>query len=116
MSSGIVGVVILTVSALCFLLGYIASNNTVILTSISYARIFILFFSLVYGIFGVVIGAILLFGYLFNQKAFGVPFTHPLAPLDLHDLKQFFLTRSSTYYKRRLNVMKTEDKDVKKDS
>lgn len=115
-SSGIIGVVILTLTALFYLLGYISSNNTILLVSISYARLFILISSLVFGLFGLVIGSILLLAYLYNQKTFGIPFTYAIAPLDLSDLKQFYLTRSCSYYKKRLNLFQTEDKNVKKNN
>ena len=109
----IVGGFVLSFTALCYLSGYIVSNNATILISISLMRVFILFSSLIYGLYGVILGSILLISYLYHQTSFGLCFTHPFAPFVPTDIKKFFIARSSTLFKERPQGLHTLDKKIK---
>lgn len=94
-SSGIAGVFILTAAAVCFLLSFVVSSNVTTIVAISITRLIILFSSLVYGCFGIVISSILLAFYLYHQKTLGVPYFYPFLPFDVKGIHQFFLSSSS---------------------
>lgn len=112
--SGVVGVVIITVTAFAYFSGYIISNNTTILISISILRIFLLLCSLIYGLYGVVLGSILVILYLYNQKSLGLSFSHPFVPFNIKDVYKFFIPRASKFYKERPDELNLNDKVIKK--
>lgn len=94
-SSGIAGVFIMTATAICFMLSFVVSSNVTNIIAISLARLLILFSSLIYGLFGVVIASIFLSCYLYNQKTLGVRYFYPFLPFDLKGIHKFFLSSSS---------------------
>ncbi len=100
-SSGIAGVFIMTATAICFLLSFVVSSNVTNIISISIARLFILFSSLLYGLFGVVITSIILACYLYNQKTLGVRYFYPFLPFDIRGIHKFFLSSADLKMKYR---------------
>lgn len=94
-SSGIIGVFIMTLTAVCFLLSFVVSSNITNIVGISIARLFILFSALIYGLFGVNLAAIILVCYLYKQKTFGIHYFYPFFPFDTKGIHKFFLSSSN---------------------
>lgn len=109
-SSGIAGVFIMTATAICFLLSFVVSSNVTNIIAISIARLFILFSSLVYGLFGIVIASVLLACYLYNQKTLGVRYFYPFLPFDLKGIHKFFMASSDLKIDRRDQPLKVGNK------
>lgn len=113
-SSGIAGVFIMTATAICFLLGFVVSFDVSIIVAISITRLFILFSSQVYGLFGIVIGSILLAYYLYQQKTFGVPYFYPFLPFNIKGIHQYFLSASNLSILERDAPLRVKNKHRRK--
>ena len=104
-SSGIAGVFIMTITAVCFLMSFIVSSNVNTIIAISISRLLILFSSLIYGLFGVIIVSIVLGCFLYKQQTLGVPYFYPFAPFDEVGLFHFFVPSSSLDNKKRSKIL-----------
>lgn len=59
--------------------------------SIRLLRFPLMFLASVFGMFGIVIGSIVIFTHLCKLRSFGVPYFAPLAPLKMNELKDVFI-------------------------
>lgn len=109
-SSGIAGVFVMTATAICFLLSFVVSSNVTNIIAISLARLIIVFSSLIYGLFGIVIASVLLACYLYNQKTLGVRYFYPFLPFDIKGIHKFFLSSSSLKLDKRDQPLKVNNK------
>lgn len=103
-SSGLAGVFILTSTALCYLLSFIASSNVNYIIAISITRLFVVFSSLVYGLFGVVVASIILIYYLYQHETLGIKFFYPFLPFNVKGIYKFFLASSDIKMTTRDNL------------
>ena len=108
-SSGIAGVFIMTVTAICYLMSFVVSSNVNTIVSISICRLLILFSSLIYGLFGVIVVTILLGCYLYKQETLGVPYFYPFAPFDEKGIFNFFIASTSLENDRRSKLLKVKN-------
>ena len=108
-SSGVAGVFIMTITAICYLMSFIVSSNVNTIVSVSMCRLLILFSSLIYGLFGVIIASIVLGCYLYKQKTFGIPYFYPFAPFDEEGIKNFFIPSSSLANKKRSKLLNVKN-------
>ena len=104
-SSGVAGVFIMTITAICYLMSFIVSSNVNTIVSISMCRLLMLVSSLIYGLFGVIIMSLILACYLYKQKTFGIPYFYPFAPFDEVGIKNFFIPSSSLKNKKRSKLL-----------
>lgn len=104
-SSGVAGVFIMTITAICYLMSFIVSSNVNSIVSISISRLLILFSSLIYGLLGVVLVSIILACYLYKQESLGIPYFYPFAPFDEVGLWNFFIPSSSLKNKKRSKIL-----------
>lgn len=88
--SKIVGVSIMTITALAFLSGYAITNNINLIMFISISRIIFLISSLLFGIYGFTLALGLYLSMLYEEKTLGVSFMSPFIPLDIHEFNTFF--------------------------
>ena len=109
-TSGVAGILIMTFTAMTYLLTFVVSNNVTVIAAISIIRLGFLLSSYYFGIFGTTIAAILCGGLFLNQKAFGVHFFSPFIPFDLEGLTQFFTASSSLKNNIRAKNLKVIDK------
>lgn len=109
-SSGIAGVFIMTITAICYLMSFIVSTNVNTIVSISISRVFVLLSSLVYGLFGVILASIILGCYLYKQESMGVPYFYPFAPFDEVGIWNFFIPSSSLKNKKRSKILNVNNK------
>lgn len=113
-SSGIIGVFIMTFTAICFLLSFVVSSNITNIIGISIARIFILLSSLIYGVFGISISGILLVCYLYKQKTFDVHYFYPFFPFDIKGIHNFFTASSNLKINKRDEALNVKNKTRRK--
>ena len=104
-SSGVAGVFIMTITAICYLMSFIVSSNVNTIVSISISRLLILFSSLIYGLVGVILSSIILGCYLYKQQSIGVPYFYPFAPFDEVGIKNFFVPSSSLKNNKRSKIL-----------
>ena len=108
-SSGIAGVFIMTLTAVCFLMSFVVSSNVNTIIAISISRLMILLSSLIYGLFGVIIMSIFLSCYFYKQQTLGVPYFYPFAPFDEKGLFHFFIPSSSLKNKKRSKILNVKN-------
>ena len=109
-SSGIAGVFIMTATAICFMLSFVVSSNVTNIIAISLARLYILFSSLIYGLFGILLASVILACYLYNQKTLGVRYFYPFLPFHLKGIHKFFLASSDLKLDERDHPLKVGNK------
>ena len=113
-SSGLVGVVAITVTTIAYLSSFVISSDIKVLNMITILRLFILISSFFYGLFGVTIACIFVLVYLFRQKSFGISFLHPFAPFSPIDIKLFFLPKSDLRVKLRPKSLNDKDERMRR--
>lgn len=92
--SGLVGVLIITITALSFLASFVVSNNIHTLFGISILRMLFILSSFFFGIFGVTLLSIYLVVYFSKQSFLGEHLLYPFIPFDIGGIKDFFTARS----------------------
>lgn len=105
-TSGIAGVLIITLTAQAYLMSFIVSSNLTTLMSISVIRLFILVSSFYFGLYGVLLACIVIVYILYRQKTLGVHYFYPFVPFDLDGIKKFFMSTSSIKNNKRDKEMK----------
>ncbi|WP_066074516.1 spore germination protein [Neobacillus soli] len=80
-------------------------------SSIRLLRFPIMLLSGTFGIFGLMIGAILIYIHVVSLRSFGVPYLSPTAPLKVSDLKDVFVRAPWWLMKRRPSFAGTSDKN-----
>ena len=105
-SSGMAGVFIIIITAICFLMSFIISSNVNVIVLTSILRLGILFSSLIYGLFGVIMGSIILGVVLYNQKPMGVSYLYPFLPFDEKEIVRFFSSSTSLNNVKRNKILK----------
>ena len=109
-TSGVAGILLMTFTAMTYLLTFVVSSNVTIIAAISIIRLGFLLSSYYFGLFGVTIFAIGVGALFLNQKAFGVHFFYPFIPFDLEGLVQFFTASSSLKNNIRAKNLKVNNK------
>ncbi len=104
--SGIAGVFIITITAICFLMSFVVSSNVTILMSISVIRLITLISSFYFGLLGVLFSSIILFYFLYKQVSMSVHYFYPFVPFDLKGIYNFFISTSSPKNIKRDKEMK----------
>lgn len=93
--SGLVGVLVITITALCYLSSFVVTNNIHFIFGISIIRLLFIISSLVFGLYGVGLMLIILAIYFSKQSFLGVHLFHPFIPFDISNIKKFFKTRAN---------------------
>ncbi|MGI6308522.1 MAG: spore germination protein [Dethiobacteria bacterium] len=73
-------------------------------------RFGVMFLAAALGLFGVLLAAMFLLTHLVALRSFGVPYMSPLAPLNLHDLKDIFFRPPKWATDRRPSVLRPLDR------
>lgn len=107
-SSGICGVLLMTLTAVCFLLTYVVSSNVTVIASISLIRLLAILTSLYFGLYGVIIFSIILFRYLYKEEFLGVKYFSPFIPFDFEGIRNFYVANASLN-----NVLRSKYLNVK---
>lgn len=92
--SGLVGVLVITITALSYLATFVVSNNILFIFGISVIRLIFILSGLFFGIFGVTLSLIILIVHFAKQSFLGHNFLHPFIPFDFSGFKDFFKARA----------------------
>lgn len=92
--SGLVGVVVITATALAFMSGFVVSNNLHFQFGLSIIRIIFIVASFFFGLYGVSLAMIIISIYFMKQSFLGEHFFYPFIPFDYEGFKQFFTARN----------------------
>nr|WP_306812706.1 spore germination protein [Paenibacillus soyae] len=109
-SAGLVSPVMVIVVAVTAIASFtLPSYSFGIVTRI--LRFFIMMLASVLGLFGVILGFLIICIHLVNLKSFGLPYLTPISPLFLSDWKDLILRAPVTFIRKRPEMLQTEDKN-----
>lgn len=114
--SGLVGVVVITITALCFLSGFVVSNNIHFIFGISVIRMMFILSALFFGVYGVGLLLIIFSVYFSSQSFLGEHLLHPFIPFDWTGFKNFFRSRADRKRNKRNVTLDLTDEKMKGDS
>ena len=113
--SGLVGVVVITITALCFLSTFVVTNNILFVFGISVVRLLFLLSGLFFGIYGVSL-CLIIFAIHFSKQSFlDEHFLHPFIPFDFTGFKDFFKARADKKRTKRNTSLGLTDEVMKGD-
>lgn len=98
-------VIIVSLSTMC---SFVAPDYT-IMNPVRLLKFILIFATGIFGLFGFVMGMTVICVNALSQNSLGVPYMAPIAPLNLKDLYNYFLSNVSLS-KRRPRYLKTQDK------
>lgn len=111
--SGLVGVVVITITALCFLATFVVTNNILFVFGISVVRLVFLLSGLFFGFYGVSL-CLIIFAVHFSKQSFlGEHFLHPFVPFDFTGFKDFFRARANKKRVKRNTSLSLKDETIK---
>ena len=113
-TSGVAGILLMTFTAITYLLTFVISSNVTVIAAISIIRLCYLLSAYYFGIFGVTLVSVVVAAIYLKQEAFGVHFFYPFIPLDINGLKQYFISTSSLDNKLRSSVLRVKNKTRRK--
>ena len=111
--SGLVGVVVITITAICFLATFVVTNNILFVFGISVVRLIFLLSGLFFGIYGVSLFLIIFAIHFSKQSFLGEHFFHPFIPFDFTGFKDFFKARADKKRKKRNTSLGLNDDTIK---
>ncbi|OBZ17609.1 spore germination protein [Bacillus sp. FJAT-26390] len=112
--AGLVSPSVVVVGAITAVSGVTLVNQT-LSTQVSILRLFFFFLSAILGMYGVILGMILLVGYMGSLKSFGVSYLAPFSPLSVREMIISFLRVPWDLISRRPLGLNTVDSDRKKE-
>ncbi len=98
-------VIIVSLSTMC---SFVAPDYT-IMNPIRILKFLLIFATGVYGLFGFVMGMTVIAVNVLSHSSLGVPYMAPIAPLNLKDLLNYFMS-DETLSKERPQLLRTQDK------
>lgn len=108
-SAGIVSPVMIIIVALTTITSFTTPNYE-ITNAFRLLRFLFICAAAMFGLYGMVMGALLLLMHLVKLRSFGVPYLAPVVNPDLGDFKDMYVRMPFTYFKRRPKFMGTGDK------
>ena len=111
--SGMVGVVVITITALCFLATFVVTNNILFVFGISVIRLVFLLSGLFFGFYGVTLCLIVFSIHFAKQSFLGEHFFHPFIPFDYTGFKDFFKARANKKRIKRNTTLDLTDDTMK---
>ncbi|MCA1032691.1 spore germination protein [Bacillus timonensis] len=104
---GIVSNIMVIVVALTAISSFIFPNQDMA-ASVRLIRFPMMLISSMFGIVGIIIGMMCLFGHLASLKSLGIPYTSPMAPIIVKDWKDFLVRLPIFFMKHRPNSTKPQ--------
>ena len=108
-SAGIVSPIMIIIVGVTAITEFITPNYEVTL-GLRIIRFFILIASAIIGLYGIILGLILVLSHLIKLKSFGIPYLAPFVNTEIRDFKDMFVRVPFKYYKERPDYMNTGDK------
>ena len=108
-SAGIVSPIMIIIVAITAITTFVTPNYE-ITTAFRLVRFLLIIASAIVGLYGIVIGLILLLIHLVRMKSFGIPYLAPAVDTNMSDLKDMYIRAPISKLKERPKYMKTGDK------
>lgn len=108
-SAGIVSPIMIIIVGVTAITEFMTPNYEVTI-GLRIIRFLILIASAIIGLYGIILGLILVLSHLIKLKSFGVPYLAPLVNTEIRDFKDIFVRVPFKYYKERPDYMDTGDK------
>ena len=108
-SAGIVSPIMIIIVAITAITTFVTPNYE-ITAALRLIRVLLIITSAIVGLYGVVIGLILVLIHLVRMKSFGVPYLAPAVNTNIRDLKDLYIRAPISDLKERPEYMKTGDK------
>ncbi|MFD0590117.1 spore germination protein [Paenibacillus sp. GCM10027627] len=108
--AGLVSPSVVVVGAITAVSGVTLVNQT-LSTQVSIMRFFFFVLSAIFGMYGVILGMVLLIGYMASLRPFGLPYLAPLSPLNPKELLLSFFRMPWSMMKKRPVALNTVDSD-----
>jgi spore germination protein len=108
-SAGIVSPIMIIIVAITAITTFVTPNYEVT-TAFRLVRITLIISSTILGLYGIVIGLIILLIHLVRMKSFGIPYLAPAVDTNIVDLKDMYIRAPISALKKRPKYMKTIDK------
>jgi len=112
--AGLVSPSVVVVGAITAVSGVTLVNQT-LSTQVSILRLFFFILSAILGMYGVILGMVLLIGYMGSMNSFGVSYLSPFSPLSVKELIISFLRLPWDKINKRPAGLKTVDSDKTKE-
>ena len=113
-SSGMVGVFIITMVALTFLSTFTISSNVPFIMSISFIRALLLLSSTILGLFGFTLASLYLVVRIADESNMNEDYLYPFIPFSIKGIKKLFLFDSSKRLVTRPDNLKVKNRRLKK--
>jgi len=108
-SAGIVSPIMIIIVSITTISGFLTTNND-ITSAFRFYRYMLIIFSSIAGLYGMVVGLILLSIQLLQLKSFGIPYMAPAVNPDISDFKDFLIRLPYILLRKRPKHMNTGDK------
>jgi spore germination protein len=108
-SAGIVSPVMIVVVAVTAITSFLAPNYGVT-SAFRYARFMIIIAAAIIGLYGIMLGMIVLLIHLVKLRSFGIPYLSPLVEVRGDDQKDVFIRAPLQFFKRRPGFTNPQDK------
>lgn len=107
-AAGLVSPLMVIIGSLSTMCSFVAPDYT-IMNPVRVLKFMMIFITGIFGLFGFVMGYTVIVINMISNNSFGVAYFAPIAPLNLKDIKRFFLS-DINLSKRRPEFLKTRDK------
>lgn len=108
-TAGIVSPIMIIIVSLTSISSFLTPNYEVT-TAFAIIRFLLIVAAAIIGLYGIMLGFIVLLIHLVRLESFGVPYLSPAANPSMKDLKDLYVRLPMKYYKTRPKFMKTGDK------
>ena len=108
-SAGIVSPIMIIILGLTAITTFITPNYE-ITAAFRYIRFLLIILSAILGLYGIILGLIIVLIHLVKLKSFTIPYLAPMVSPDFKDFKDLFIRMPIKYLKERPAYMKTGDK------
>lgn len=108
-SAGIVSPIMIVIVSLTAITSFITPNYE-ITAALRFVRFFYIIAASIMGLYGIMLGILLLVSHLVRLKSFGIPYLSPMVNPELRDFKDMYIRSPLKNFRRRPAYMKTGDK------
>lgn len=93
--SGTIGSLIMMITSLAYLSSFAVTTNPFLISSINFARLFVLILSYLLGLVGFIFSIVIILLYLRSQKMFSQSYLAPFSPIDFRNILNFLFPKRS---------------------
>jgi spore germination protein len=112
-SAGLVSPIMIIIVSITSITSFLAPNYAVT-SAFRYVRFLLIIASSIIGLYGIMLGLVILLIHLIKLESFGVPYLAPIVNVRAEDQKDTFIRLPIQFFKRRPNFMETQDKTRQK--